>query len=72
MTALCLSAQALATSDLTISSRLDMDGNANTRGPDDLVGRGQLKRSKQTAAASVCDFELKGRGFGGKFVTTKK
>jgi hypothetical protein len=51
-----------------------MDGNANTRGPDDLVGRGQLKRnSKQAsaAAAPVCDFELKGRGFGGKFVTTK-
>jgi hypothetical protein len=66
-----LSLQVLAASDLTISSRLDMDGDANTRGPDDFVGRGHLKRSKQSAA-SVCDFELKCRGFGGKFVTTKK
>lgn len=57
--------------DLVISARLDGDGVAATRGPDDLVGRGTLSkrgsgRAEEWRPALV---ELQGRGLGGRLLT---
>ena len=57
--------------DLTVSARYDGDGVAATRGPDDLVGRGLLKKNKsqdpsQWQSAYV---ELQGRGLTGRLLT---
>jgi len=57
--------------DLVISARLDGDGVAATRGPDDLVGRGTLSkrgsgRAEEWRPAHV---ELQGRGLGGRLLT---
>lgn len=64
--------------NLIVSARLDSDGLAATRSPDDLVGRGIYKNSNQglsssssSSSASV-SIPLKGRGVTGKFVTGKK
>ena len=52
---------------LVISARLDGDGDANTRGEDDLVGRGSAP-----GCGSKGNVELQGRGAFGKFVTRKR
>eukprot|EP00521_Asterionellopsis_glacialis_P014545 CAMPEP_0195290826 /NCGR_PEP_ID=MMETSP0707-20130614/6539_1 /TAXON_ID=33640 /ORGANISM="Asterionellopsis glacialis, Strain CCMP134" /LENGTH=258 /DNA_ID=CAMNT_0040351007 /DNA_START=88 /DNA_END=864 /DNA_ORIENTATION=- len=56
--------------DLIVSARLDSDGVAATRSPDDLVGRGLNKKSD----TSPVNVPLRGRGIAGKFATggTKK
>ena len=69
-----------------VSARLDMDGSANTRDPEDLVGRGTAYRDEvmrgrasaasvvmrgRTSAASVV-VQLTGRGAGGMLVTRKQ
>ena len=53
--------------DLVVSARLDSDGVAATRDPNDLVGRGFYKRGEESVSV-----ELQGRGIGGKFITRKK
>lgn len=54
---------------LTVSARLDTDGTAATRDPEDLVGRGEadLVKGNRKPAEVV----LMGRGFGGKLITQK-
>lgn len=69
-----------------VSARLDSDGVAATRDPEDLVGRALMKKTKLSkavpaTAASPGDqastevpqvtVPLQGRGFGGKLVTGK-
>ena len=56
--------------DLIVSARLDMDGVAATRDPDDLVGRGLYLGNTDSNSGGVI-VQLQGRGFGGKFVTKK-
>lgn len=56
--------------DLIVSARLDMDGIAATRSPDDLVGRG-LYSGKGTSSNSATVVALGGRGAFGKFATKK-
>ena len=56
-----------AGADLTVSARLDTDGVAATRGPDDLVGRATFRRGGSKMA-----IDLQGRGFGGRLVTSKQ
>ena len=50
--------------DLVVSARYDTDGVAATRDPTDLVGRAIARRDPIV-------IQLKGRGFGGKLVTSK-
>ena len=50
--------------DLVVSARYDTDGVAATRDPTDLVGRAIARREPIV-------IQLKGRGFGGKLVTSK-
>jgi len=50
-----------------VSARLDGDGDANTRGEDDLVGRGSAP-----GCGSRGSVELQGRGAFGKLVTRKR
>lgn len=57
--------------DLLVSARWDGDGVAATRGPDDLVGRGLLRKlgssdKEQWSGASI---ELQGRGLAGRLLT---
>lgn len=54
--------------DLVVSARLDSDGVAATRDPNDLVGRGFYSSKAQDAVI----IELQGRGVFGKAVTSKK
>ncbi len=54
--------------DLVVSARLDSDGVAATRDPNDLVGRGFYSPKTNDAAM----IELQGRGMFGKAVTSKK
>eukprot|EP00986_Skeletonema_menzelii_P021419 scaffold34472_cov200-Skeletonema_menzelii.AAC.1 len=54
--------------DLVVSARLDSDGVAATRDPNDLVGRGFYSPKTKDAAM----IELQGRGMFGKAVTSKK
>mmetsp|Transcript_8622 Transcript_8622/g.12873 ORF Transcript_8622/g.12873 Transcript_8622/m.12873 type:complete len:224 (+) Transcript_8622:2-673(+) len=56
---------------LTISVRLDRDGIASTRDPQDLVGRGSVSRNSD-GSWSEFDIELAGRGIVGKVLTTSK
>ncbi len=67
--------------NLVISARLDADGVAITRDPEDLVGRSisVIPKSKSDEKASNSPqfrrkivIELQGRGIGGKFVTRKR
>ncbi len=55
--------------DLVVSARLDSDGVAATRDPNDLVGRGFYSPKTNNDAAMI---ELQGRGMFGKAVTSKK
>ncbi|KAL7515974.1 hypothetical protein ACHAWX_001038 [Stephanocyclus meneghinianus] len=61
--------------NLIVSARLDFDGVAATRDPDDLVGRSiifvQEKANRELKDAQV-RITLQGRGIGGKFITAKK
>lgn len=54
--------------DLIVSARLDMDGIAATRSPEDLVGRTVYQRAKGGESVLL---NLTGRGRFGKFATTK-
>jgi len=54
--------------DLVVSARLDNDGVAATRDPNDLVGRGFYSPKAQ----DYVTIELQGRGMFGKAVTSKK
>ena len=62
-----------ATQDLVISARLDSDGTAATRDPEDLVGRGELKKNAtpEPGRWSAADVELQGRGITGRILTAK-
>jgi hypothetical protein len=54
---------------LLVSGRLDSDGVAATRSPDDLVGRAAVGgRGAQRPASQL---SLRGRGFGGRLVTQR-
>ena len=57
--------------DLVVSARFDDDGVAATRGPDDLVGRGLLKKggSRQSVEWQSDGVELQGRGLTGRLLT---
>lgn len=59
--------------DLIVSARLDNDGVAATRSPEDLVGRGIWKfsngNSGKDSGNSVVEIQLTGRGAFGKFAT---
>ena len=58
--------------DLVVSARFDTDGVAATRDPEDLVGRGILKRGRNKGGSfQSVEIKLQGRGFGGKLVTGK-
>ena len=52
--------------DLVVSARLDMDGIAATRSPEDLVGRALYRRSRGGESVQIA---LSGRGAFGKFAT---
>lgn len=63
--------------DLIVSARLDTDGVASTRDPEDLVGRGVSTRlldraNEDDATVAAVSIELRGRGMFGKSVTAKK
>jgi hypothetical protein len=57
--------------DLLVSVRLDQDGVASTRSPDDLVGRGlwRSKSSNINTDERALEIRLEGRGTFGKMVT---
>lgn len=57
--------------DLLVSVRLDGDGVAATRGPDDLVGRGTLVKrgSSQSTEWKAATIALTGRGLTGRLLT---
>uniref|UniRef100_A0A7S0YZ33 Uncharacterized protein n=1 Tax=Hemiselmis tepida TaxID=464990 RepID=A0A7S0YZ33_9CRYP len=55
-----------ASRDLVLSARWDEDADANTRGPNDLVGRATYK-----SGAGGLVLELQGRGAAGKFATQR-
>jgi len=63
------------TKDLTVSCRLDTDGVAFTRDPEDLVGQAILKKYGVDQSDSnkwqLPTISLQGRGVGGKMLTQK-
>ena len=61
-----------AAPQLVVSARLDTDGTAATRGPEDLVGRGAAPRDDAAPSGwGEARVELVGRGFGGRLVTQR-
>ena len=60
--------------DLLVSARFDGDGVAATRGPDDLVGRGLLRKagSSEPTSWKPAVVELQGRGLTGRLLTGGK
>lgn len=60
--------------DLVVSARLDTDGVAATRGPDDLVGRATLLKggSADSAGWRGADVVLQARGLTGRILTAPK
>ena len=60
--------------DLLVSARFDGDGVAATRGPDDLVGRGLLRKagSIEPLRWKPAVVELQGRGLTGRLLTGGK
>jgi len=56
--------------NLIVSARLDIDGVATTRDPEDLVGRGLLVKGGRNGDDRV-EIQLQGRGKFGKFATAK-
>jgi hypothetical protein len=65
------SAAGLASQDLVISARLDMDGVAATRDPDDLIGRAGLSKQGSASGWVPVAIELQGRGLTGRILTGK-
>jgi hypothetical protein len=61
----------LASQDLIISARLDTDGVAATRDPDDLIGRGGLSKQGSASGWAPVAIELQGRGLTGRILTGK-
>ena len=57
--------------ELTVSARLDSDGTAATRSPEDLVGRGVAKVPRQ-GPRERAEVVLTGRGIAGRFATQKQ
>ena len=55
--------------DLIISARLDTDGVAATRQPEDLVGRATLRKAGASSGWKATDVELQGRGLTGRLLT---
>lgn len=64
-------AAVLASQDLIISARLDTDGIAATRDPDDLIGRGGLVKQGSVSGWAPVAIELQGRGLTGRVLTSK-
>lgn len=62
------------TGDLTISVRFDDDGILSTNGPDDLVGRGTLRKrgSSEPGMWEPAVVALQGRGYAGRISTSGK
>ena len=60
--------------DLLVAARLDMDGIAATRGPDDLVGRSGVRKNNKVEpdAWQPASIELQGRGLTGRLLTGGK
>lgn len=60
--------------DLIVSARLDKDGRAATRDPEDLVGRGMVLKAQSVDPArwTPAAFELQGRGLTGRLLTGGK
>lgn len=56
---------------VTVSARLDTDGMASTRSPEDLVGRGNSRWNHNNGWNDI-NIELVGRGITGKFITGSK
>ena len=57
--------------NLLISVRVDEDGIAATRGPNDLVGKGNSEREKDTTQWRSTNVEVVGRGVAGKILLGK-
>ena len=57
--------------DLIVSARLDSDGVAATRSPEDLVGRGMYTCNTSNGRNENVSIQLEGRGAFGKFATRK-
>jgi hypothetical protein len=57
---------------LLISVRIDEDGVAATRGPNDLVGKGTTERKKGETQWPSTNIEVTGRGIAGKILTSGK
>jgi hypothetical protein len=55
---------------LLISVRIDEDGIAATRGPNDLVGKGTAERANRETQWSETNIEVTGRGIAGKILTS--
>lgn len=61
-----------AAPQLVVSARLDTDGTAATRGPEDLVGRGAAPRDDASSGGwSEARVELVGRGIAGRLATQR-
>ena len=61
-----------AAPQLVVSARLDTDGTAATRGPEDLVGRGAAPRDDAAPGGwGEASVQLVGRGIGGRLVTQR-
>ena len=61
-----------AAPQLVVSARLDTDGTAATRGPEDLVGRGAAPRDDAAPGGwGDASVQLVGRGIGGRLVTQR-
>ena len=57
------------TRDLIVSARLDTDGVAATRQPEDLVGRSEIRKAGAQSGWTGADVELQGRGLTGRVLT---
>ena len=62
------------TGDLQVSARFDADGILSTSGPDDLVGRGTLKKrgSPEQGSWEPAVVKLQGRGLTGRVLSSGK
>ena len=57
---------------LLVSARLDVDGTAATRSPEDLTGSGSASFDRTEGRWDHFDIALSGRGLTGKFITQPK
>jgi hypothetical protein len=66
--------------NVSVTARLDSDGVAATRSPDDLIGRTISRPQVENSQSENCDagrrqsvdLELQGRGIGGKLITKRQ